>query len=124
MRPRTAAKVDFVVQNNQTWQDPLQFGTPGDTTWSLTGQNFTMDIKGSPYDVSAFYTLSTGSGTIVVDDAIQRVIHFNVPDAVIQADLPIGEYVYDLIMFDSSSPAIRIPLCRGKVKIIQGVSAP
>ena len=43
----TKAKVNLVIDNNMTWIDAFQFGTVGDTTWSFTGQNFRLDIKGN-----------------------------------------------------------------------------
>jgi hypothetical protein len=118
----TSAWVDISVANNGTWADAFQFGTPGDLTWSFTGQSFTMDIKASRNDTVALYTLTSAGGTIVVDDPVNRILNFDVPYTIIQSDLPVGEYVYDLIMFDTSSPPIRVPLMQGRVFVKQGVS--
>jgi hypothetical protein len=119
--PATSARVDFVVPNNATFEDAIQFGVVGDTSWSLTGQNFRMDIKA---DVLGNYLLSltSAAGQIVTDDAVQRVINFNVPESAIQAALIPGVYVYDFIMFDNSNPPIRVQLMHGKFKVKLGVT--
>jgi hypothetical protein len=119
----SAAKVDMKVANNGSWRDAFMFGTEGDTTWSFTNQSFVMDVKRDRYDDTALLTLTTGNGRIVVDDVVQRILHFDVSDTIINANLSVGEYVYDLIMVDGSS-GVRVPLMAGEVKIIQGVTAP
>lgn len=119
---QTAACVDITSGDNQTLADAFQFGTIGDTSWSLVGQSFKMDIKASRDDVAALFELTSAGGSIVVDDVVQRVIHLNVPYTTIQASLPCGEYVYDLIMFDGSTPPIRVPLMQGKLFIKRGVT--
>src|SRR6266550_811367 len=106
----TSAHVDVSVDNNGTWQDAFQFGTPGDTTWTLTGQTFLLEVKITRYDAAPLLTLTTANGRIVTDDAAQRVIHLNVDPATLQAALPNGKYVYDLLMIDASNPAIKVPL--------------
>ena len=118
----TAAKVDIEIVNNATFQDAFMFGTAGDTSWSFSGQTFKMEIKANKFDVTPILTLTSAGGTIVVDDVVQRILHFNVPDATIQASLPIAEYQYDLVMIDGSTPAIRVPLIRGEIKVRQGVT--
>ena len=120
--PVTRALVDIEIENNSTWIDAFQFGVVGDTSWSLTGQNFRLDVKGNRDQVSALLSITSGAGTIVVDDVIQRVIHFNVPETAIAAALPPGEYVYELMMYDNSSPAIRVPLMGGTLRVKQGIT--
>lgn len=117
----TAAIVDITVSDNATVQDAFQFGTPGDTTWSLTGMSFKMEVKASRDDTSPLVTW-TSPGQIVIDDPVQRVLHLNVPDTVVQASLPPAEYVYDLIMLDGSTPAIRTQLMQGRFIVRRGVS--
>ena len=118
----TAARVDIEIANNATFQDAFMFGTAGDTSWSFSGQTFKMDIKANKYDVTPIITFTSAGGTIVVDDVVQRILHFNVPDATILASLPVAEYQYDLIMIDGSTPAIRVPLMSGEIKVRQGVT--
>ena len=119
----TPAVVNMTVWNNATWQDAFRFGTEGDTTWSFTGQNFILEVKGNSADTAALLTLTSADGEIVVDDAVERVLHLNVDDEAIRAALHVGEYVYDLIMFDTTVPeAIRVPLMRGRVFVKQGIS--
>lgn len=119
---QTAAVINIITSDNQSLIDAFQFGTVGDTSWSFTGQAFKMDIKASRDDLTPLLELTSAAGTIVIDDVVQRVLHLNVPDATIQADLPCGEYVYDLIMFDGSSPSVRVQLMQGKLIIKRGVT--
>lgn len=118
----TCAIVDIVNQDNQTIQDAFQFGTPGDTSWSLTGMSFKMEVKASRDDTAPLVTWTSGAGQIVVDDVVQRALHLNVPDTVVQASLPPAEYVYDFIMLDGSTPAVRTPLMQGRFIIRRGVT--
>ena len=118
--PSTVARVDFEIYNNATWQDAIQFGTPGDTTWSLTGQSFRCDIKADKLG-SALLSLTSGAGQIVVDDVVQRIVNFNVSEATLGA-LIVGEYYYDFVMQDTSSPPIRVILMNGHLKVLLGIS--
>lgn len=119
----TSAKVNIEIANNVTWEDAFKFGTDGDTSWSFTLQSFIMELKADRDDPTPLFTLSTGNGRIVVDDAVQRILHFNVPDTDIQANLPpYTEYKYDLVMYDTSVPPIRVALMHGEVKVKQGVT--
>lgn len=118
----TSALVDMVIQNNATWEDAFQFGDADDTSWTLTGQNFILEVKASRDDVAALLTLSTANSRIVVDSVSLRVIHFLVDDAVIKAALKPATYVYDLVMFDGAVPPVRVPLMHGSVEVCQGVT--
>jgi hypothetical protein len=118
----TCARVDLLVFDNLTFEDAFQFGVSGDTTWNFTDQNFRMDVKGTPDDAAPLLTLLSTAGQIVVDDAVARVLHFNVPESVIQAALTPGEYVYDLVMFDGSTPPVRVGLMRGSLCVAHGIS--
>lgn len=121
--PTTMARVDMTIANNGTWQDAYQIGTPGDLTWSFTGQNFRVDIKADRFATPPLLTVSTPLGTIVVDDAIQRVLHFNVSEQILAAaNLVPGDYWYDLIMYDGSVPSVRVPLMGGKLKVKLGIT--
>lgn len=118
----TSARVDMEIANNATWEDAFQFGTPGDTTWSFTGMSFHMDVKANRNDTAALFTLTSAGGKIVVDDVVNRILHLNVDFVTLKAALPVGEYVYDLVMLDAGSPAVRVPLMNGEVKVLQGVT--
>lgn len=118
----TAAIVNLYVSDNATMQDALQFGTPGDTTWSFTGMTFEMSVKASRDDVDPLVTFTSGAGQIIVNDPVQRVLQFNVPDTTLQASLPPAEYVYDLIMLDGSTPPIRTQLMQGRLTVSHGVT--
>jgi hypothetical protein len=120
----TSAHVDLAIDNNGTWQDAFQFGQPTDLSWTLAGQTFECDVQRNRYDKTALLSLSSGGGTIVVDDVFQRVIHFNVSPTAIQAALVPGDYVYDLVMVDGSSPPVRVPLMHGFLTVEQGVTYP
>ena len=117
----TASQVDIVAVNTVTLQEAFQFGLSTDT-WTFTGQNFKMEVKASASDAAALTTFSTGAGTIVVDDAINRILHLNVPEATLLASLPVGQYVYDLVMYDGGSPAVRVLLLQGNLYVVQGVT--
>jgi hypothetical protein len=119
---QTAACVDIYQLDNGTLQDAFQFGKAGDTSWSLTGMSFKMEVKQSREDAVPVLTLTSAAGSIIVDDAVQRVLHLNVPDNVLQSNLPPAEYAYDLIMLDGSTPPIRTPLMQGKLFIKRGVT--
>lgn len=118
----TAGRVELLVFDNATFEDAFMFGVTGDTTWSFTGQNFRMDVKGTPDDAAPLLSITSAAGQIVVDDAVKRVLHFNVPETTIQSALTPGEYVYDLVMFDNSTPAVRVVLMRGCLTVCHGIS--
>jgi hypothetical protein len=118
----TSARVDLRIDNNGTWMDAFQFGEPEDTTWTLEGQAFELDVQLNPYDTVPLLSLSTDNGRIIVDDVVQRVIHFNVTPAILQTNLRPGTYVYDLVMVDMSD--VRVPLMHGCLIVTQGVTYP
>lgn len=118
----TSARVDLRIDNNGTWMDAFQFGEPNDTTWTLDGQTFELDVQLNPYDTVPLLSLTTANGRIIVDDVVQRVIHFNVDPADIQTSLNPGAYVYDLVMVDGSD--VRVPLMHGSLFVQQGVTYP
>ena len=120
----TSARVDLRIDDNATWMDAFQFGEPDDTTWTLTGQNFELDVQLNPFDTTPLLHLDTDGGRIIVDDIVQRVIHFNVAPVDIQAALRPGTYIYDLVMFDGSTPSVRIALMHGNLIVVRGVTFP
>lgn len=121
----TAARVDMVISNNATWEDAFEFGTIGDTSWSFTAKSFFADIKGTRDDPNALLSLSSADSTIVVDDAAQRILHFEVDEDTITANLPITEdcdpYIYDLVMVDNVT-SVRTVLMWGYVTVEQGIT--
>ena len=117
----SSAIVDIITANTATFQDAFQFGLSTDT-WTLVGQNFRMEVKASRDDATSLIAFTSGAGQIVVDDTTNRIIHMNVSDTVLAAALQVGEYVYDLVMYDASSPPIRTILMQGKLFITQGVT--
>jgi hypothetical protein len=120
----TSARVDLRIDDNSTWQDAFQFGEPDDTTWTLTGQSFELDVQLNPYDTVPLLHLATVGGRIVVDDVVQRVIHFNVAPTDIQAASRPGTYVYDLVMLDNSTPPVRVALMHGQLFVNRGITFP
>lgn len=119
----TAARVDVVTPDNATWTDAFQFGIQGDTSWSFTGMAFRLDIKGNKFtQTAALLSLTSAAGQIVVLDPVQRILQLNVSEATLTGGLVPGEYVYDLIMFDTSVPPIRTPLMYGEFKLVHGVT--
>lgn len=137
---KIAATVDFKIANNAYWDDSLQFGIVGDTSWNFTGVGFLMDVKAAVTDTAPLLSLSSGAGTLVVDDVTQRILHLFVPDHSIRATLQakefagvyvppagtttpeeIGEYFYDLVMVTNATGQ-RDVLCSGKVIVVTGVT--
>jgi hypothetical protein len=119
----TRATVDIEIQSNATWLDAFQLGTVGDTSWSFVGQNFRCDVKVNRDAASSLITMTTANGQVIIDDPIQRVLHFNVPETALAAAgiLP-GNYVYELVMYDNSTPAIRVPMMGGKLRVKIGIA--
>jgi hypothetical protein len=89
--------------------------------WSLSGQNFRMDVKPN-YETSSLVSFTSALGQIIVDDVTQRIIHFNVPESVIAGALIPGCYIYDLIMFDGSVPPKRVQLAHGHFTVTDGIT--
>src|ERR1035437_3854766 len=119
---QTSARVDIEITNNTTWNDAFIFGVVGDTSWNFSGQNFRLDVKSNKDQAAALLTISTPLTTIVVDDITLRVLHFDVQDTVVAAALVPGDYVYDLVMYDFSTPPVRVQLMSGKLKVTQGIT--
>jgi hypothetical protein len=125
MKPASSAHVDLVASNNETFQDALQFDPPvaGVTgpAWSFSGQSFRMDVKPN-HEQATLVSFTSAAGEIVTDDVTQRILHFNVPESVIQASLIPGTYIYDLIMFDGSTPPKRVQIAHGRFYITDGIT--
>jgi len=120
---QTAACVDIYASRNATLQDAFQFDDATDTSWSFTGMTFEMEVKASRDDTVALLELTSGAGEIVVDDVTLRVLHLNVDKAALQAALPAGEYVYDLVMIDPApTPDVITLLMQGRLFVKQGVT--
>ena len=122
----SSAPVTLVAADNATFAASIQFDPPvaGVTgpAWTLTGQKFAMDIEANHEQNTPLLSLRSDDGEIVVDDVTDRIIHFNVPYTVIQAALVPGEYVYDLVMYDTASPPVRTVLMHGKFIVGDGVT--
>jgi hypothetical protein len=140
-----AARVDIEVADNTTFYYGFQFDPPpwqlggysqyfgtGATgcytgpQWNFENQNFRMDIKRRYSDTGTLLSMTgaqgVSTGEIVVDDPQNRVLHFDVPESVLTASLIPGNYVYDFIMFDDSTPPIRQMLMQGIFKLTHGVT--
>ena len=118
---RVSARVDMDVGNNATWADSFQYDDEDDTSWTLVDQSFLMEVKRSRYDADPLFTLSTDNGRIVIQDDVLRIISLNADNTDFITVLPVGEYVYDIVMIDDND-ATRVQLQHGKVNIIQGVT--
>lgn len=116
----TQAWVNLTQANNGSLSQAFQFGKAGDTSWNFTGCTFKAEFKASTDDVTPLLTLTSAGGSIVVDDAIQRVLHFNLSPTSLKAALPVGEYVYDLVMTDGAG--VVTPLMAGCFNLVQGVT--
>jgi hypothetical protein len=120
---QTAAQVNIFITDNATFQDAWQYNPPPGATLNFAGNSFEMSVKASSDDVAPLVTFLSSSGQIVIaSDTNPAVLNMNVPDTVIQSDLPAAEYDYDLIMLDTSSPPIRTRLQFGKIFVKHGVT--
>jgi hypothetical protein len=126
------AVVRFSIPNNAWWVDALQFGEQGDTSWSFTGKSFLCDVKANAADTTVLLALTSSGGTptIIVDDAVNRILHFSVTDHAIRAALPVTNcnatppalpYHLDLVMVDNGTGE-RDLLFTGTVEVTQGVT--
>ncbi len=142
--PPTSARVDIVTTDNETLSDAFQFDPPGPSgptgcyggydypyygctgpTWGFTSMNFRMDIKRRASDTGPLLSITGAqgvAGAIVVDDPTNRILHFNVSEATLTAALVPGEYVYDFVMFDNSTPPIRTVLMYGRFGLRHGIT--
>jgi hypothetical protein len=118
----TLAPVNLAIDNNGTWSDAFQFGDLDDTSWTLTGCTFELDVQRNAYDLVPLLHLASDNGRILIDDVVQRVIHFDVTAVDLQASLQPGTYVYDLVMIDALG--VRVPLMGGVLEVSQGVTYP
>lgn len=122
----SSAYVDLVAPNNATFGASIQFDPPVEgvtgPSWSLSGQKFRMDIEANHEQNTALLSLTSDDGEIVIDDVTERIIHFNVPMSAIQAVLVPGTYIYDLVMYDTSTPPVRTVLMHGRFIVTDGVT--
>lgn len=120
VHPPSSSHVKIVTAYNASFQEAYQFDDADDTSWNFSNKTFRMDIKGNYEQDVALLSFTSGAAEIVVDDVTLRILHFNVPEATIQAAVPPGSYVYDLIMTDSGN--VRVPLMHGEFILTQGVT--
>lgn len=123
--PPSSAHVKIVTAKNATFNEAYQFDAPVQgvppPTWVLY-PNFRLDVKGYLEQPAPLLSVTSAAGQIIVDDPVQRVIHFNVPETLLFPALTPGRYFYDLIMFDNSVPPIRVPLMHGEFVLTDGVT--
>lgn len=118
---RTVAVVDIRVFNNVTWNDVFQYGDDTDLTWDFNNKTFALDVKENAKDSTAvLLSMTDANGRIVVEDAVARILSFNVPDTVIRDALIPQIYVYDLVMIDNAG--VRTMLMRGQLTVEDGVT--
>ena len=81
-----------------------------------------MDIKTNLNASGPSLTLLSSAGQFVIDDYINRILHANVPESVLQAVLIPGTHIYDFIMCDGSTPTVRTMLMQGKFVLKEGIT--
>ena len=151
--PRNAARVDISTPSNATFLDAYQFDPPPGATgycyggytypgiggtgpaWNFSGQNFRMDVKGNAGQSAPLLSIDNGvpgSTLVVVDDYANRILHFNVPENVLngltgatgatgQGLIP-GDYVYDFVMYSNDNPPVRTVLMGGRFIVTNGIT--
>lgn len=134
--PPTTTRVDVTTASNATFQDAFQFdpvqgptGFPAPPpfwpygvtgpNWTLTGENFSFDVKTNINSPSLIAQYTSSAGQITVVDPIQRIISMNVPPSVIGQLVP-GVYIYNLYMFDNSIPPVVTSLMYGYFTVKPG----
>jgi len=123
----TVSIVNLAVLNNAWFLQSFRFGTTGDLSWSFAHQEFLCDWKLDPTSALPDLALSSVAvpATIVVDDPIARILHFEVNDEVFDsmtaAPDPGIPYNYDLLMVDLTT-GVRIALMRGLIYLVQGIT--
>jgi hypothetical protein len=80
-----------------------------------------MGIKGNFEQSPEVIAFTSAAGEIVVADAAERVLYFNVPPATLQAVLVPGVYLYDLRMIDTDT-AVRTQLLHGEFIFVDAVT--
>jgi hypothetical protein len=126
LSPPSSAHVKIVTASNATFNEAYQMDPPqpGVTppTWTLF-PHIRMDIKYSLDQTSpTLCSFTTDAGQIVIDDPVQRIFHYVVPETSIVPPLVPGAFVYDTVMYDDSVPAIRVALMHGEFIVTEGVT--
>jgi len=128
---RTTSVVNITISTNVWWTDTFRFGCTEesdeccaadvDTTWDFNGKTFAMDLRPELGGDETF-SLTTENGRIVVTDATNRILAFNVTHTDLAAALTVDTtYVYDLIMITTATGE-RTQLMRGAIEVNQGVT--
>ncbi len=118
------ATVTFSIKNNAWFLLAFRFGTLGDTSWSFAGKHFLCDFKSDQDNATpdlATSSTAASPATILVLDAVNRILQFNVSDHVIRQKLPPGPYRYDLIMVDNITGE-RDAIMQGTMTVLQGIT--
>jgi len=113
------AQVNQVITNNATWQFAFQFGVPSDLSWNFDHCILFSDVKAEASDDTPLLATSSENGLLIILDLIARIIQYNVPPLVIQDQLPVGDYVYDLIMVNNTTYDTQ-QLMTGTITVIDG----
>ena len=94
-----------------------------------------MDVKGNAGQSAPLLSIDNGvpgSTLVVVDDYANRILHFNVPENVLngltgatgatgQGLIP-GDYVYDFVMYSNDNPPVRTVLMGGRFIVTNGIT--
>lgn len=115
----TIAVVNMTLGDNESLLYSFQLGATSDVSWSLAHKDLYADFKGDAADLVALIQTSTVNSRIVIHDEALRVFSWHVPQAVIEDNLPVGSYVYDLLMVDQTT-GDKQRLMTGKLKIVEG----
>jgi len=119
--PPSSAHCNITVAKNTTFSDAVQFILDDGSTWDFNNKTFRMGLKGNYEQSPEQLEFTSDAAEIVVADAAQRILYFNVPPATLQAALVPGVYLYDLVMTDTVT-AVRTQIMYGEFRYAEAVT--
>jgi hypothetical protein len=94
---------DYHVFLEADWDDPLpQLLDEYDDPWDLTGITLDLWVRPTWNHTTLFLHLSTGDGTIIVDNAASGLATIHVEQATMETNVPPGRWQWFLVASDGS----------------------
>lgn len=116
-----AAKADFIIEQGATFTRTLTYKTKAtNLPIDLTGWNARMKIKVKSVDVAVILSLTMGSG-LTIPNPTDGKIYITIT-SVQTAAFDFNKAVYDLEIYDTSSPVVVKRLLKGKFTLDREVT--